>query len=548
MPYDDSYDDYDDSYDDYSDNSYDRQSRTSSPEPYRRRESLSEPMDNRARVQNPTPFDKDPYKRVISESKYLELDSTKLLSYYKPVLNPHLRNDIVYYGYVIHLNLERLFKLLDKPSKKLRPNQKRQFYGITPFGHTVLHVLAVIISRNDETDPKLDKAFKRLLDWEHIDPSHVDHSGKNVFNYLIRHDSEYVRPEIVQMYDLLISRDIYPNPTDELREATLMQNYYPLWSIYYKEIDFYKVNKYIIQNMNENTYRNIDVVALRTTYFEFLWSEINDFLITVNTICPEKTLLFFNSFKRFVEVQRCFGCLSNRLQIFYKHYTKRASPSEFMKTIVTCHTNRLDRLDRQLLEMPDEKSSIFEEATKYRNFTLVEHFLTLFLDSGGLSHGSYETFNSQIEKLAPILVKSRKLDIIQKIIRLTSESIMTKHLQKILKDVRPKIDATKDKEFICSTCWEEYSIDVEGFVFPQCGHFPFCADCFSKMDFCPFCYKQSEDGKTSDMMKAIADEEDNRYDMMTIKLWDMSYSFPTDAGTSTSLVTASVKKPVEASD
>lgn len=503
-------------------------------------------MDNRTLVQKPTIFSEDdPHKRVIKESKVLESASTKLLSYYKKELQYPLRNDIVYDDlYVIHLNIERLLQLLDKPAKKLRSNQKRQFYGITPFGHTVLHVLAVIVSRNDEADPRLDNAFVRLLDWKHMDPSHVDHSGRNVFNHLIRHDSVYVRPEVQCMYDTLISRDIYPNPTDELREATLRQNYFPLWAIYYKKINFKKVSEYIIQNMNDDTYEKIDIVAQRTSYTDSTWDEINQFLITVNTLCPDQTPLFFNSFRRYVDERSCFGCSCKRLKTFHKHYAKTATPANFLRTIVACGSSSLDK---QLLARSDEDTSIFEEATKHKNFPLVEHILTIFLDAGGLSHRRYEIFTSQIESVAPILVRSRKLDLIQKIVRLTSESMVMEHLRTILEELKPKIDATEGKGYTCATCWCDYSPEDEGFVFPKCGHYPFCSTCFSKMDFCPYCYEQSEEGKTSDMIKAITEQEEASYELETIKLWDMSHSFEDDVETSTPLATASTEKPVEAS-
>lgn len=487
-------------------------------------------IDNRLRLQKPTLIVKGDEHNLnkINESKTGQSIKDKLLSFYKTTLRQATREDITYEDeesrviYVVHINIDRMMTLLSKPAKKLRANQKRVFYGVSPWGHTVLHCLAKIVAKNDHENPVLDDAFMRIMDWKFMDPSIVDNTQRNVFNYLIG-GSEHVRPNVLKMYNILLDKDIYPNPTPKTKEATLKQNFFRLWNIYYPIISFSSVDKYVLQNMNEDVDSNMTTIVEKTTFRDYEYSEIESFLINVNTFCP---IYLHRFYRKLMSSVSCEGCANLRLMRFHSVIAATIHPEIYRNMLLLCDMS-FDYFILQRMNYGRDKS-IFQTAVIRGNWKLVEFILSRIIDTGGITYDCYDKFVVQIKSVAHILVNKRMLDIIMMIVHLTSESIISEYLSQLFKNTQPKIDATEGKEFICSTCWCEFDTTDPGYVFPSCGHFPFCSTCFDNMEFCPFCYESSESGKIHDMMAAIMHYKDSKYELDKIKLYDVSHSFDED--------------------
>lgn len=485
-----------------------------------------EPGPNYTQIQRPTPINKDDtHLKLISESKTQSEIDSKLLSYYKRSQRPPLHNDIEFKDYVIHLNIDRLLKILEKPSKKLRSNQKRAFYSITPFGHTVLHVLAKIVCRNYENNTTIDDAFKRLISWKFMSPSHVDATQQNAFNHLIGY-SDHVRPEVTFIYRTLMEMDIYPNPIGDVCHVIFRQNFYSLWSLYYETLSLEETT-WLIMNMNDEVYDDIDTVVEKTSFSGYRRKEVEKFLIRVHTFIPDCTNLFYDSYMQYVRsTKNCSGCANMGMIRFHRTVIKNVGATFYCKMLHACGSKSIDNF---LFKNSDGLPSIFQESIIGSNFDMTEFILNRYINAGGIPYALRDVLIDQIQtpynvdqSCAAILIMEQHIDIIEKIVILTSEATVVKCLKSYLRKIVPHIDCTTEPAS-CAICWESILADEPGLVFPKCGHYPFCETCFAQIEVCPYCHETSAEGNVRDIIRDIDYYTSAKVSKSDIKLYDVSY-------------------------
>lgn len=523
-------DDTDDGDDDRS------RSRSPSPEVSRERSPSPSPSPPRRAVKEvvkvlpyeehhpPTPLTESKTMKIMKETtSQIDID-TRLVSFYKydAGIKTEEYTDITYRDYIIHLNLDRLKELCNKPSRKLRTNQKRQFYYHTPMGQNVLHLLANYIRKSYTHNQEIYDITMRLLKWEHLDVTIVDQNGMNFFNYLIGGDS-YITPYIADMYAYLLSRQIYPNYTEVAKEAALKQNVYPLWKLYYKTLTS-KQTITLLGTVNCEDDYQIKEIHKRINFVGLSWDPLNQFMIFVYNHVPSYTLKFYDKIMDCVRAAgRCRGCVVPKFAGFLKLIVKKMTGAKSIKYLYTCESNGLFNVLFGSMKL--FKVAIFDE-----NFELASYMLDRFIDAGGLTYNHTKAFTELLQETddygrscTKILIDKKQLEVIKQIISLSTSSFITEQLEIYLKKVRHTHKHT-DGEYTCATCWEEYDATVEpGNTFTRCGHYPFCDKCYSKMTFCPFCYDQSEAGKAYDIIGEIAFFKETTFDPTTVKMWNVEH-------------------------
>lgn len=503
--------------------------RTPSPEPPPRERSPSPEPPSVVKVPpyletlEPTTITPSKHLRVMKETLNVHDIDTRLVSFYKPEIQNGQHTDIYCDGYVVHLNIDRLQELCDKPARKLRTNQKRLFYYYTPTGQNVLHLIANYIHKSYIDVPELCAIAMRLIKWEHLDPTVIDANGMNFFNYLIGDDG-YITHEIIDIYKYLLSQQIYPNFNKITKKAVLEQNFAPLWQIYYKTLNI-KQTTLLLENLKYSSEHEIETILDRTHFRDSRWSDLNQFMISVFNHAQPYTPRFYKKlFDYLRELGHCRGCAVKNLTSFLKLVTKKLSGKDVIPYLYTCGSNGL-------YTMLFGRLQLFKIAVYAGNFNFVEHVLNKFIDAGGFDYDQSVEFMEVIKatddydmSCTKILINKHKLDIIKQIISLTTDGFIIEQLEKYLKGVRHNHKHTEGT-YTCATCWEEFDATTKpGNTFTRCGHFPFCDTCYEKMTFCPFCYEQSESGRSHDMLSEIAFFKSTTFDPASVKMWNVEHS------------------------
>lgn len=468
-----------------------------------------------------TPIVASNHMKLIGESKTPEHIKAHLFSWYKPDVMP--QGSLDYYDkvndIVVHINLDKLNEYLDKPAKKLRTKQKHYFYSVTPYGTTFFHVLAYMVGKNYHNNKKIDDAFERIMSWKHIPLPHMDEQGWNFFNYLIG-IGEYVRPFVMDMYDTLLKKRIYPSWNSETKHTILTQNYFPIWDVWYQKLTISNF-RIIIRNPNKFVEAHLDKIIGKLSFNTEL-PHIEDFLIEMYRLSPKIVPKLLNQCLN--STGRCPGCINVRMKRFHHTIIKNISPDIYKDMTRTCGGPI-----GFILNAKYNYLSKIQQAIISKNFALVRFFMTKMTD---LDYETNEEFIAQLtdsiddadyKSCAQILIEAGELDIIKMITKTVSEGIMVSIAENYLESLKPRINCT-DSDYTCATCWTEFDKEDEGYMFPKCGHFPFCTTCFNKINICPFC--QPSEDKLTNLMEEIRFYSTTTFDektVSTIKKWDVSH-------------------------
>lgn len=468
--------------------------------------------------EKPSVIKNDKHLMLIKESKNLSNIESRLFSYYKPSVK-HI-TELDYYDkrnkVVVHINLQKLKEYIEKPAKKLSVKQKRTFYGVTPYGQTFFHILAYMVGKNYTNNEIVDASFKRILTWRFIPFRYVDIFGWNFFNYLIG-DDEYVRPDIFGIYSLLVYRGYLPEKHVITDHMIFVQNYYPIWRNLYTTLST-KQMKYISDNMNKYTNENIYNIINMMSFSETI-SECNDYLVEVSKTCPKLLLSYYNRFLSCIGTTKCCKCINSKyMNRFHYSIVRTIDSATYAQMMGSCQNATYF-----ILKIPDGYNiSLFQQAIFSHNFRLAHFFISKMTDINEYR----DDFISQLtddpyeddQVCAQILIENKELDIIKNIIKISSDSVIIDYVSDYLQSIKPKISCIND-EYVCAICWETQN--KEGYIYPKCGHYPFCSTCYDRQDVCPFC--QSDRGRVSNMMDEISFLSSTKIDIDKIKKWDVSH-------------------------
>lgn len=478
--------------------------------------------------------------KVISKTVNLSDLSDKLLSIHTASFLEKSIDIVLDSPYeVVHLNIDKLRELLAKPFNKLRKNQKMMFYNITPTGQTVLHALAYIISKTyEQPTTELTDMFWKVFNIRDMPTDYCDSQGKNVFNYLIN-DSTHIDSQTRDIcHELVRDHKLLPNrkvPNTILTSLTL--NIYPVWTQWYAKLKPCEL-EIVIENMNKETYSHLDNIIERIDTNHITYPELRSILNQVLRVLPNDVHKFYRHILSFIRNNYiCMGCvLRDRFATFIRKWAKTAKPEHFMPNIQFCSSYKYLNFLMEIHE--DTDHSMIQIAVLGKNYSLVDAFLQKLIDEDSISYDNAVFFTDHLKEpvngsdnIAQMLIKNNQMDIIKKIITLTSESIVAEYLSKHFRDSRPDIFYTS-YTYTCSTCWEDIEND-NGYIFYKCGHFPFCKTCFFKMEFCPYCYDQSKIGKTYDLIKEIESLDTTTIDISKMKLWDVAHCLEDDTAIKT---------------